>query len=101
MAIRLVLNAFGSNEHLPDRNVDRAIAKIDPQIAFDYQERLVGIFVVMPYKIALQLHHFELIIIHFGNDLRLPLKQLSNTISQTGIGCSGLTNGFFETDFPA
>src|ERR1043166_7767370 len=51
----------------------RAIAKIDPQFALDDEERLIGLLVIMPDEVALQLHDFELVVVHFGDDLRLPL----------------------------
>src|ERR1051326_3627275 len=51
----------------------RAIAKIDPQLALADKERFVGLLVIMPDEVALQLHDFELVVVHFGDDLRLPL----------------------------
>src|ERR1700730_6481517 len=71
--VRLVLDAPGHDEHLTCRDMDGAIAKVDPQVAFDHDERLVGILMVMPDKVSLRLHDLELIVIHLGNDLRLPL----------------------------
>jgi hypothetical protein len=53
--------------------MDRAIPKIDPQITFHHDERLIGIFVVVPNKVTLQLHDLELVVVHFGDDLWLPL----------------------------
>jgi hypothetical protein len=55
-----------------------SIAKIDPQNTVDHYEGLIRILVVVPNKIALQLHDLELVVVHFGNDLGLPLfvKQL-------------------------
>jgi hypothetical protein len=43
------------------------------QVALDDDERLVGIRMPVPNKIALQLHQFELVIVHFGDNFRLPL----------------------------
>jgi hypothetical protein len=71
--VRLVLHTLGNDEHLPRRHMDRAVAKIDPQIAVDHDERLIGIRVVMPNEIALQPHDLELIVVHLGDDLRPPL----------------------------
>jgi hypothetical protein len=47
--------------------------KIDPQLAVEHDEGLIGILVVMPDEIALQTHDLELVIVHFRNDFRLPL----------------------------
>jgi hypothetical protein len=35
--------------------------------------------VIMPNEIALQLYDLELVLVHFGNDLRLPLPGLVTT----------------------
>src|SRR5260370_5207615 len=36
--VRLVLHAFRNHKHLPARNVNGTVAKIDPQIAVDRSE---------------------------------------------------------------
>ena len=59
-------------KHLAYLPKDRAIPKIDPQITFRHDERLIGIFVVVPNKVTLQLHDLELVVVHFGDDLWLP-----------------------------
>jgi hypothetical protein len=65
---------FGTTNISPaDRYLDRAVAKIDPQNAVENNERLIGVFVIMPDKVALQLHDLELVVVHFGDDLWLPL----------------------------
>src|SRR5260370_458945 len=71
--VRLVLHAFRNHEHLSARNVNGTVAKIDPQIAVDYDETFVGIFVIVPNEVALELHDLELVFVHFSDDLRLPL----------------------------
>jgi hypothetical protein len=53
--------------------MDRAIPKIDSQITFHHDERLISILVVMPNEVSLQLHDLELVVVHFGDDLWLPL----------------------------
>jgi hypothetical protein len=60
-----VLDAFGHNEHLAGRDVDGAFAKIDPQIAFNNYECLVGLRMIMPDEIALQPYDLELVVVHF------------------------------------
>ena len=46
----LVLDPLRDDEHLARAHMDRAIAKIDPQIALDDDERLVGVFVTCQMK---------------------------------------------------
>jgi hypothetical protein len=53
--------------------MDRAIPKIDPEITRHHDERLVGIFMVMLNKVPLQFHELELVVVHFGDHLWLPL----------------------------
>jgi hypothetical protein len=71
--IRLVFDAFRHDEHFARRHLDRAIAKIDPQHAVKDNERLVGLLVIVPDEVALQLHDLELVVVHLGDDLGLPL----------------------------
>jgi len=71
--IRLVFDALRHDEHFACRDMDRAVAKIDPQNAIEDDEGLVGVLVIVPDEIALELHDLELIVVHFGDDLRLPL----------------------------
>ena len=49
------------------------ITKIDPQNALQDDECFVRILVIVPNEISLLPHDLELIVVHFGNDLRLPL----------------------------
>jgi hypothetical protein len=53
--------------------VNRAIAKIDPQNALEDDEGLIGILVIVPDEVTLQSYDFELIVVHFGDHLWLPL----------------------------
>src|SRR5262249_34570832 len=71
--VRLVLYTFRDDEHLARRQLDRPIAKIDPQSALQDDERLIRMLVIMPNEVALQPHELELVVVHFGYDLRLPL----------------------------
>src|SRR5262249_32662723 len=73
LGIRLVLNAFRNDEHLSRRHAGRAIAEVDPQNALQHDERLVRILMVVPDEVAAEPDDLELVVIHFGNDLRLPL----------------------------
>src|SRR5271165_5688143 len=47
--------------------------KIDSQITFDHDECLIGVLMVVPNEVTLHFHDLELIIIHFGDDLRSPV----------------------------
>src|ERR1700722_3479818 len=69
----LVCGALGNDKLFARRHVDCAVAKIDSQIALQHDERLVGVLVIVPDEGALELHDLELVIVHFGDDLRLPL----------------------------
>src|SRR5262249_9713346 len=71
--VRLVLYALRDDEHLARRQPDRTIAKIDPQSALEDDERLIRVLVIVPNEVALQPHELELVVVHFGDDLRLPL----------------------------
>jgi hypothetical protein len=53
--------------------MDSTVAKIDLEFPFQDHESLIGILVIVPDEIALQLDQLELIVIHFGDNLRLPL----------------------------
>jgi hypothetical protein len=68
-----VCHAFWDDEHLTRQNVNRTIMKIDPHGAPQYNERLVGILVVASNEVAQEFHDLELAIVHFGDDLGLPL----------------------------
>ena len=71
-AYGLCSTPFGTT-HLSCPDIHRAVAKIDPQIPFDHDERLVSVSVMMPDKVSLQLHNFELVIVHLGDHFWLPL----------------------------
>src|SRR6516162_6791203 len=68
-----MFNALRDHEHFSSRHMNGAITQVDAQLAVNYNERFISIFVIMPYEIALQFHNFELVVVHLGNDLRLPL----------------------------
>src|SRR5262249_35465565 len=73
LGVRFVLHSLRNDEHLSRPDMHRAVAKIDPQIPFDDDERLVSVFVIMPDEVSLQLHHLELVIIHLSDHSWLPL----------------------------
>ena len=45
--IGFVLKAFGDDKHFTGRQVNRSIAKVDPQQTIQDQECLVGLLVIM------------------------------------------------------
>src|SRR5262245_65011782 len=53
--------------------MDATVPEVDPQPPLQDNEGLVRVFVVVPDEIALELHDLELIVVHFSDDLRLPL----------------------------
>ena len=68
-----MLLALGHHEHLPRRQLDSAIPKLDAQHPLQHEEGLICIGMAMPDKIALQPHNLELVIVHFGDNFGLPL----------------------------
>ncbi|EHP43050.1 hypothetical protein OR16_10783 [Cupriavidus basilensis OR16] len=50
-----------------------AVAKIDAQRALQHDERLIGLDMVVPEKIAFDLDQLELVVVHFGDDFRRPV----------------------------
>src|SRR5438045_4140072 len=61
--VRLVFYTLGDDKHLPGSNMNGTIPKIDSQIALDHDERFIGLQVIVPDEIALQLHDLELIVV--------------------------------------
>jgi hypothetical protein len=50
--VRFVFDAFRDDEHFARRQMHRAVAKIDPQVALDDEEGLVGLLVIVPDEVA-------------------------------------------------
>jgi hypothetical protein len=72
LGIGLVFDSFRHDEHFARRYVDRAIAEIDPENTFQHNEGLIRMLVIVPDEVALKLDDLELVVVHFGYDLRLP-----------------------------
>ena len=49
--------------------MDAAIVEVNSQLRLHHNERLIGVFVIVPNEVALQLDDFELIVVHFSYDL--------------------------------
>jgi hypothetical protein len=71
--IGLVFDALPDDEHFARRQLDRSVAKINQQNPLQHDEGLIGILVIVPNEVALELHDLELVVVHFRYDLRLPL----------------------------
>ena len=71
--IGLVLAALGHHEHLARLEIDGAVAEIDAQRPVEHDERLVGLGMAVPVEVAFEPHDLELVVVHLGNDLGLPL----------------------------
>ena len=54
--VGFVLDALWNDEHFTVRNMDCAISEIDPQITLHHDECFIGILMVVPDKVTLQLH---------------------------------------------
>jgi len=73
LGIGLVGDALGHDEHLARADAHRAVAKVDAQLALDHHEGLVGLLVIVPDEITLQLHDLELVVVHLGDHPGLPV----------------------------
>ena len=51
LGVRFVIHPLRNDEHLSRPDEHRAVAKIDPQITFNDDERLVSVFVTMPDEV--------------------------------------------------
>src|SRR4029077_4080017 len=71
--VGFVLDTFRDKDHCSSREVDCAVTKIDPQRSLYNDECLVRVFMIVLNEIPLQFYNLELIVVHLGNDFRLPL----------------------------
>src|SRR3569833_438039 len=72
--IRLVFDPLGHDEHFSRRHSDLTVAEIQAQRAVQDQESLIGVLMMVPDKIAFEFGDLELIVVHFGDNSRLPLR---------------------------
>ena len=72
-AIRLVLHSSADDIQFTSAQIDCSVAKVDPEYAIEHDESFVCVFVAVPYEVAFQANDLELVLVHFGDDLRLPL----------------------------
>ncbi len=71
--VGLVFHTLWHDEHLTGGNMRGAIPEIDPKLAFQHDEGLIRVFVIMPHKVALNLDDLELVVVHFRDDPWLPV----------------------------
>jgi hypothetical protein len=63
-----MLNAARHDEHLSFTQFDVAIAQLDRQVSPEDKEEVVRVLVLVPDKLALHLHHRELVVIQVADD---------------------------------
>jgi len=70
---RLMFYAFRYNVHFTFTENNVPIAELNFQLTFQDHENFIGLRMIVPDELAMQFRDFEMIIIHPGNDLGLPL----------------------------
>jgi len=73
LGVRLVPHALGDDQHLSLAQLDGPILKFNQHRAFDDDEHLIRIRMVMPDEFTLDLHQLELVIVHLCDHLRRPV----------------------------
>jgi hypothetical protein len=68
-----MFNAARDDDKFPFVDNGFVAAKLHPQFAFHHQKKLVFVVMMMPDKVALELDGFEIAIIDFGYDARIPV----------------------------
>ena len=68
-----MLNSLRHYKHLTRGEIDGTLSEVDAELTFENDERLVGVLVVMPDEVAFDSYDFELIVVHLGDNLWLPL----------------------------
>lgn len=70
---RDVLDPLRNHEKLPFPNSDNPISELDDHLALDHQERLVGVVVLVPNEVALELDDLELDVVQLCDDPWMPV----------------------------
>src|SRR5690606_25825542 len=68
--IRLVFDALWNHVHFTFGQLNMTVSEINSETAFQDYKGFIRVFVIMPHKLALNFNDLELIVIHFGDDLR-------------------------------
>ncbi len=50
-----------------------AVPEVNNHFTVKHEENLVGVFVVMPNELPLELHDFKVIVVHLGDDFWRPM----------------------------
>jgi hypothetical protein len=82
-----VFCSLRDDEHLPFLDGHIAIPEVNGHFPVQYDEHLIGVFVVMPNKLPLELDQLEVIVVHLGDDLRGPvLRELRELLGEVDCG---------------
>lgn len=68
-----VLDTLWDHKHLARANAYCAIPKIYTELAIQNNESLISVLMIVPYEIPFDFDDLELLVVHFGNDLWLPM----------------------------
>lgn len=68
-----VLNTAGNNDEFSFPNCHLPVPELHQKRSLDHEKELVFVFVVMPDKLALELHQFHKRIVQLSDDLRRPV----------------------------
>lgn len=69
----LVLDSTRNDKHLPFSQQDVSVSQLELEISFDDQKKLVLVFVLMPYKLALYFRELYVLTIELSDDLGGPI----------------------------
>src|SRR6266508_597533 len=73
LCVSLMLNASGHHKQLSRPETHRAIAQPNLQLTVENQEEVVGVVVLVPDELALDLHDHDVVLVELGNRSRLPV----------------------------
>jgi hypothetical protein len=70
---RAMLDTPGYDEHLSRAKPDNPIAKLDFDSTRQHQKEVVGVLVLMPDELSLQLDHHQVVPVELTDHARLPV----------------------------
>ena len=68
-----MLDAFRHDEHLARAERHGAVAQLDVELAFEHQEEIVGLVVLVPDELALHLHDHDVVVVELRDRARRPV----------------------------
>ena len=68
-----VLHSARNHKHLSGRKDDFTVAQFDPQTTTQHQEKVIGLIVLVPHKLALDFNDHEVMTIELPDGPRLPV----------------------------